>query len=88
VRPYPRATAGTPLKLQYDWLTHHFEYEFRHDSNIHAPTEIFVPAYPYKDGFLVRVSDGSYERRDRILVYHHDPQNAAHRITIQPAADV
>lgn len=88
VRPYPRATAGTPLTLQYDWFTHHFEYEFRHDSNIRAPTEIFVPEYPYKDGFLVRVSDGSYERRDRILIYYHDPQNAIHRITIQPAGDV
>ncbi|MGJ0483971.1 MAG: hypothetical protein ACR65R_05475 [Methylomicrobium sp.] len=79
---------GTPLKLQYDWLMHHFKYEFRHDSNIHALTEIFVPAYPYKDGFLVRVSDGLYERRNRILVYHHDPQNATHRITIQSAAGV
>lgn len=85
VRPYPRATAGTPSKIKYDWLTRHFEFEFRHDSAITAPTEIFVPAYPYKDGCLIQVSDGSYEMRGSILFYHYDPAHETHRITLEPA---
>lgn len=84
VRPYPRATAGELLKLQYDWLTRVFEFEFRHDPALSAPTEIFVPSYPYRDGFKVEASDGSYELCERVLVYRHDPAQATHRIVIRP----
>lgn len=85
IRPYPRATAGEILNLKYDWLTHKFEFEFRHAANITAPTEIFVPSYPYPKGFVVELSDGRYERREEILVYHHDTARATHRITISRA---
>ncbi len=86
IRPYPRAVAGEALKLHYDWLTRVFEFEFRHDPDISAPTEIFVPMYPYRDGFEVRVSDGTYEIRERILIYQHDRAHETHRIVIEPRA--
>lgn len=83
VRPYPRATAGEPLKLSYDWLTRKFIFEFRHDPNITAPTEIFVPPYVYTDGFEVEVSDGTYEMRGHDMLYCHDPAHETHRIVIR-----
>lgn len=82
IRPYPRATSGTPLRLHYDWLTHKFEFEFRHDPEIHAPTEIFIPTYPYKNGLAVEVSDGTYELCDGLLLYQPDHAQAEHRIVI------
>lgn len=85
-RPYPRATAGEPLRLRYDWFTHHFEFAFRHDAAIDAPTEIFVPSFPYPNGFEIEISDGTYEMGERILRYHHDPAQATHRIKIKPKA--
>lgn len=84
VRPYPRATAGDPLKLRYDWLTHVFEFEFRHDPTLTAPTEIFVPHLPYCEGIKIEVSDGAYELGERRLIYRHDPAQPTHRIVIQP----
>lgn len=84
VRPYPRATAGTPTKLEYDWLTRVFEFEFRHDPAITAPTEIFVPRFAYQDGFQVELSDGAYEMCERTLVYRHSVAQPTHRIVIRP----
>ncbi len=84
-RPYPRAIAGQAIKLNYDWLTRVFEFEFRHDPEIAAPTEIFVPPYAYQDGVKVEVSDGTYELQQHILIYHHDPANETHRIVLKPA---
>lgn len=86
VRPYPRAIAGQGLALHYDWLTRVFEFEFRHDPAINAPTEIFIPSYPYQDGFTVEVSDGSYGLCERALIYHHDAAHETHRIVIKPSS--
>jgi hypothetical protein len=43
LRPYPMATAGTPLFLRWDYRKRRFRYRFRADSSIPAPTEIFAP---------------------------------------------
>lgn len=63
VRPYPRATAGEPLKLAYDLASRVFSYEFRFDPAISAATEIFVPYLPYGDaaGFVIEAPDGDCE---------------------------
>jgi len=61
VRPYPRAVAGEPLRMAFDIRKKTFFFEFRHDPEIEAPTEIFVPNYQYPEGYAVEVSDGSYE---------------------------
>ena len=84
-RPYPRAIAGQAIKLNYDWLTRVFEFEFRHDPQITAPTEIFVPQYAYQDGVKIEVSDGTYELEQHILMYHADTAHETHRIVLKPA---
>ena len=84
VRPYPRATAGEPLRLSFDYKSGVFLYEFRHHPAVEAPTEIFVPDFQYPGGYDVQVSDGEYarDRANQTLVYRHGPEQATHTIRI------
>jgi hypothetical protein len=43
LRPYPMATAGTPLSIHWDRKTGRFRYRYRADGGIKAPTEVFIP---------------------------------------------
>ncbi|MCX7706990.1 MAG: cellulase family glycosylhydrolase [Anaerolineae bacterium] len=86
VRPYPRAVAGEPLRMAFDLRRRVFEFEFRHDPQVAAPTEIFVPVLQYPEGYRVEVSDGTFEKDSarQVLVYRHDPEQRQHIITISP----
>lgn len=88
IRPYPRATAGTPLRLSFDIHRRTFLYEFERDPEIQAPTEIFVPNYHYPNGYEVTVSDGEYEirREEQTLLYYANAQKGTHRLRITPSA--
>ena len=71
VRPYARKTAGTPLQMRWDLATRTFEFTWQPDPAIDAPTEIFVPALQYPEGYHVELSAGGYRRepdRSRLLV--------------------
>jgi len=84
LRPYPKATAGQPLSLHFDYHTGSFEFIFRHDPAVTAPTEFYVPAFQYPRGCKVEVSDGSYEldAAGQRLVYHHSLEKDTHVIRI------
>lgn len=86
VRPYAAATAGTPLSMAYDRLTRTFTFRFRHDPALTAPTEIFVPDFPYPNGIVVEVSDGSFELDPLpgFLRYRPTDARSEHSITIRP----
>ncbi len=88
VRPYARATAGEPLHMSYDRKSRVFKFRFRHDGapSASAPTEIFIPDYPYPDGVRVEVSDGSFalEPLPGLLRYHHEAQCSEHEIVVRP----
>ena len=43
LRPYPMATAGTPLSLCWNRKTGVFNYRFQADPSVVSPTEIFAP---------------------------------------------
>jgi hypothetical protein len=62
VRPYARKTAGTPWRMRWDLATRTFEYTWQPDPAIDAPTEIFVPAVQYPDGYRIELSAGSYRQ--------------------------
>jgi len=85
VRPYARKVAGEPLRMAFDIKHRLFEFEFRHDPKVAAPTEIFVPNYQYPDGYVVEVSDGTYEvdRDSQTLTYRHGTRRNTHRISVQ-----
>jgi hypothetical protein len=86
VRPYARKTAGEPLRMHFDLPTRTFEFEFRHDPAVRAPTEIFIPNYQYPDSMAVEVSDGTYEieRANQTLIYNHTTARQVHRIRVGP----
>jgi hypothetical protein len=86
VRPYPRATAGEPLRISFDLRRRIFQFVFRHDADIPAPTEIFVPNYQYPKGYNVWITDGECEAclEEQILRYTPSPRRSIHQIRITP----
>lgn len=57
VRPYPRATAGTPTALSFDTTTKAFSYSFTPDGSAHR-SEIFAPARHYPNGYDAVITGG------------------------------
>ena len=86
VRPYPQAVAGKPLRLSFDLRRRVFEFEFRHDPAVAAPTEIFVPEIQYPRGCRVEVSDGMAEidRQRQKVIYRHGVERREHWLKIMP----
>jgi hypothetical protein len=72
--------------MRFDLPTRKFEFTFRHDPHVDAPTELFVPRYQYPRGYAVELSDGSYEERpdEQLLLYRHTPNREIHTIRIRP----
>lgn len=86
VRPYAVSVAGEPLRMSFERKRRRFLFEFRHDPQVGAPTEVFVPMYQYPRGYAVSVSDGAYERDEagQLLSYRHGFECQVHRIEIVP----
>jgi Glycoside hydrolase family 5 C-terminal domain len=61
VRPYPMATSGTPVSMEFDSKSKTFRYKFKADKAISAGTEIFLPSYQYPKGAVVTVDGGTYK---------------------------
>ncbi len=85
VRPYPRKVAGEPLRMAFDLKYCIFEFKFRHDPAVSAPTEIFVPNYQYPDGYVVEVSDGTYgvDRAGQTITYRHSTERDVHHVRVR-----
>jgi hypothetical protein len=86
IRPYPKKTAGVPIRMAFDWRSRVFDFEFRHDPRVEAPTEVFVPSFQYPGGCVIEVSDGTYELNGeaQILTYRHGAARGLHRIVLRP----
>ncbi len=68
VRTYAQATAGTPLEMSFDPETGEFDYLYRPDRSVRAPTRIFVSPLHYPDGYVVEVEHGTARSKsDRML---------------------
>ncbi|MEN6410560.1 MAG: cellulase family glycosylhydrolase [Anaerolineaceae bacterium] len=87
LRPYPHRVAGEPLSISFDILTAVFEFTFRHDETVAAPTEIYVPRYQYPRGCAVEVSDGAFDLDlpAQTLLYRHTSDRSIHTSRIRPA---
>jgi endoglycosylceramidase len=68
VRTYAQATAGTPLTMHFDTTTGAFDFTYRPDRRITAPTEIFVSPLHYPNGYVVKVDHGRIVKRTKRLV--------------------
>jgi hypothetical protein len=87
VRPYARAVAGTPIRMAYDMQTGVFEFVYKHDRDISAPTELFIPSYQYPNGYNVEVSDGTFEidTANQRLLYRHSDKEMPHFVRVSPS---
>ncbi|MHB8380983.1 MAG: cellulase family glycosylhydrolase [Candidatus Binataceae bacterium] len=81
VRPFARATAGTPKSMKFDRVTGAFDFVFDADPEaaIGTETEIFVPLLQYPRGYDLEISGGEA----RI-----DADNQRLLITVQRAGQV
>jgi hypothetical protein len=86
LRPYPKATAGEPIRLSFEMKHRIFRYEFRHDPRVKAATEIFVPRFQYPNGYRAQVSDGKWESDPtrQLLSYWHTFDRSLHTVQISP----
>lgn len=86
VRPFARATPGTPLLMEFAPASRSFQYRFRHDPAVAAPAEIFLPRLHYPRGCRVEVSDGTYQLDPaaQTLHYYPNPGLAVHEIRVAP----
>jgi hypothetical protein len=86
VRPYARKIAGEPIRMSFDLPSKVFELEYRHDPNVTALTEIFVPDYQYPNGYIVELSDGTYHMDTNAmnLCVQHTQDRATHTVRIRP----
>ena len=86
VRPCALKIAGEPLRMSFDIKRRVFEFEFRHDASIQAPTEIFVPRYQYPEGYTVKVTGGTYDvdQEKQTLTYYPADGPGVHTICVKP----
>jgi hypothetical protein len=73
LRPYPMATAGTPLLIRWDRKRGIFRCRYRYDPEIRAPTEIFAPPECLGTQPLITLRTGAGgEARDFRAEYRRD----------------
>lgn len=74
VRTYPRATAGTPGRVQFDAAGGDFRYTYTAKSST-APTEIYVSSRHYPDGYVVTADGGQITSAPgaRLVTVRADP---------------
>ena len=87
VRPHALVVAGEPLQMSFDIKTKIFEFQFRPDPEVEAPTEFFVPSLQYPNGYRVLVTGGDCEPDDenQRLRYVAHSNRRAHSLRIEPA---
>ncbi len=85
VRPYARKVAGLPRIMRFDPATRTFTLEYRGDPEINAPTEIFIPAVQYPNGYKVTLSDGEYRTDGSYLYVWQYEGRDTHTVTVTPA---
>ncbi len=86
VRPYAARVAGEPLEMSFDARRKVFQLVFRHDPQVSAPSEIFVPGLQYPGGVQVQVSDGRWKHHPehQALIYAHTNTREMHTVIISP----
>ena len=86
VRPYAARIAGELLEMSFDSQRKVFRLVFRHDPQISAPTEIFLPNLHYPAGVQVEVSDGRWKHHPehQALIYAHTNERDTHTLVISP----
>jgi hypothetical protein len=71
--------------MTFDNKRGRFVFTFEHDSEVAAPTEIFVPRGQYPTSVHVEVTDGRYEldQEAQVLRYWYGPDRVTHTIRLE-----
>jgi hypothetical protein len=74
IRPYPYKVAGFPLEYYFNPYKVEFYLKFNPDTEIIAPTEIFVPEYHYGNGYEVLHTPGklAFDVENSLLLFTPD----------------
>ncbi len=84
---YASAVAGTPLSMSFDPTTAAFEFRYRSDPRITAPTVIVVPAAThYPNGYCARATGGRVTSRPDATHLDVDAGATAHDVTVSITA--
>jgi len=99
-RPYARALSGKPKRVRFFSEHHYFDPDKgkpdprgemvleMESKETDAPTEVFVPARQYPEGFYVWLSDGyaSFDSERRLLLWFPtaDEPDAVHSLRLRP----
>ena len=84
---YASAVAGTPLSMSFDPTTAAFEFRYRSDPRITAPTVIVVPvATHYPNGYCARATGGRVTSRPDATHLDVDAGATAHDVTVSITA--
>jgi hypothetical protein len=72
--------------MHFDIRRKVFEYEFRHDPQVSAPTEFFIPNFQFPHGYRVEISDGTFTINlpDQLLAFQHTAGQEDHKIGVKP----
>lgn len=86
VRPYAMATAGEPVSMAFELRGGVFEYSWRPDFAVVAPTEIYVPELQYPRGFKVQLQGAGHWDVDagRQLLLVSEPSAPIVRLRVTP----
>lgn len=89
VRPYPRAIAGVPVSFAFDPDARTLDVTFDQHDGVTGPTEIFVPARTYPNGFDVLMPTDpngtmTFDATSGIARVTTDPAVARHEVRVVP----
>lgn len=87
IRPYPKKIAGTLTRYQFRAETQELYVRFTPDPALDRPTELFLPAYHYGDGFVVEATttDLAWDPERRVLLVNTDEAEEAQHVVVRPA---
>jgi hypothetical protein len=82
-RPHYIYCAGTPLKMEFNYKEKTFNFEFKGDSSISAPTIIYVPKIQFPKGYEIKLSEGEYEKNEEEqLIFIHIKKDSIYQVKI------
>ncbi|MDR2194658.1 MAG: cellulase family glycosylhydrolase [Treponema sp.] len=75
LRPYPMATAGEPLRIQWDRKRVVFIYRFKADPSIQEATEVFIPTIWFSPKLVITANTpltyDYFPENERLFVYNN-----------------